>query len=263
MKRSIKFIIFTLMLALMLLPLSASAESLSENTETNAGSTVSEEAVSTDNEVGIITEQDKIAEDAPPPDNIEQEEKGDNQIEQGDNNDAPTEDENTAAGAGDKGDNPFEMIYNFATLHIGEIFSILSFISAALVALLYNKGLLPALKNSLSAMANILSGVKDSTEKSENLSNEMRQQLLEKLDIAEGGLKTMGDSIATLTERLDSLTDSKDEQEKMRLIMNAQIDMLYEIFLCSSLPEYQKEAVREKVAAMKEVLCCEKQENAD
>ena len=112
-------------------------------------------------------------------------------------------------------------------------------------------------------MANILAGVKNATEKSESMSIETKKELLEKLGMAENGLVAVTNSISVLTERLEGLTDSKEEQEKMRTIMSAQIDMLYEIFLCSSLPEYQKEAVREKVAAMKEVLCREKQENAN
>lgn len=242
MKRSIKIIIFTLMLALALIPLSASAESLyieeEGATETSEVPTSIEEGVEG---TPITSESDTLPE----------EEKGDTENKKEEATDTTEE------------DNPFLVLYDFATEHIGEIFSLLSFVAATVVAFLYNKGLLPALKTSLSTMANILVGVKASAENSENLSIETKKELLEKLGMAESGLGAVTESISTLCERLDKLTDSKDEQEKMRTIMNAQIDMLYEIFLCSSLPEYQKEAVREKMAAMKEVLCREKQENAN
>lgn len=245
MKRSIKIIIFTLMLTLALLPLSASAEVLSLGSENEVVAVV-EDATST--EEGAIENPVDSGEAATGP----EEEKGDTAI-----------DENEANGSTTEEGNPFEALYSFATEHIGEIFSLLSFIAAAVVAFLYNKGLLPALKNSLSTMANILAGVKNATEKSESMSIETKKELLEKLGMAENGLVAVTNSISVLTERLEGLADSKEEQEKMRTIMSAQIDMLYEIFLCSSLPEYQKEAVREKVAAMKEVLCREKQENAN
>lgn len=244
MKRSIKIIIFTLMLALTLLPLSVSAEVIPLDGENEVANVV-EDAAST--EQGVTQPPDTSLKTDTEPDV----EEGDTDIDDNKGSENTTEE-----------GNPFEALYNFASEHIGEIFSLLSFVSAAVVAFLYNKGLLPALKNSLSTMANILSGVKNATEKSESVSAETKKELLEKLGMAENGLATVTDSISVLTERLDILTDSKDEQEKMRTIMSAQIDMLYEIFLCSSLPEYQKEAVREKMAAMKEVLCREKQENA-
>ena len=250
------------MLALMLLPLSASAQSISAESE------IEENATSSEKNTSITEAYDAPTEDYIPTENSQEGTTNLGDIPKEETEDTNTKEEengqeNTNNSTADKEDNPFEVFYNFVAEHAGEIFSLLSFISAALVALLYNKGLLPALRNSLSTMANILSGVKDSTEKNETVSAEMRQELLEKLGIAEGGLQAVSDSLTTLTERLDKLTDSKNEQEKMRLIMNAQIDMLYEIFLCSSLPEYQKEAVRKKMAAMKEVLGSEKQETAD
>ena len=39
----------------------------------------------------------------------------------------------------------------------------------------------------------------------------------------------------------------------MKALMSAQIDMLYDIFMTSSLPQYQKDAVNQRVKEMKEV----------
>ena len=42
-------------------------------------------------------------------------------------------------------------------------------------------------------------------------------------------------------------------------MVKAQIDMLYDVFMSSALPQYQKDAVGERIAKMKEALV----ENAD
>ena len=39
----------------------------------------------------------------------------------------------------------------------------------------------------------------------------------------------------------------------MKIILSAQIDMLYDIFMTSSLPQYQKDAVSKRIGEMKEV----------
>ena len=38
---------------------------------------------------------------------------------------------------------------------------------------------------------------------------------------------------------------------QLRLVVDTQIDMLYDIFMSSALPQYQKDAVGERIAKMK------------
>ena len=44
----------------------------------------------------------------------------------------------------------------------------------------------------------------------------------------------------------------------MKALMSAQIDMLYDIFMTSSLPQYQKDAVNKRISEMKEVRALDK-----
>ena len=44
------------------------------------------------------------------------------------------------------------------------------------------------------------------------------------------------------------------ERDAMRTILTSQVDMLYAIFICSSLPEYQKEEIGLKIQQMREEL---------
>ena len=68
--------------------------------------------------------------------------------------------------------------------------------------------------------------------------------------------------IGALTEKISSLDNAVNERlvmdekargeyEKLRFIIEGQIDMLYDIFMSSALPQYQKDAVGERIGKMK------------
>ncbi len=250
MKKSIKLIIFTLLLALTLIPISVSAEEY----QAPVGIEAKSDAV---DDIGEELQNQDTSQDSEP------------NSDQTDENTPQTDEDAGLSGDIDEdtvlesNNGPFAVIYSFALEHIGEIFSILSFLGAAVIAFLYKKGLLPALQSSLESMAKMLTGIRETAEKSECVSAEIKQEIATRLSEAEGGIGTIRVSLDNLSSRLDGLSLTSDEHNRMREIMKAQIDMLYEIFLSSSLPEYQKEAIREKMGAMKEVLACEPKTNSN
>ena len=68
----------------------------------------------------------------------------------------------------------------------------------------------------------------------------------------------------TLKKLEDELSESREQALKtqdMRKVMIAQIDMLYDIFMSSGLPVYQKDEVSERVRKMKIVLTDAEGEN--
>ena len=58
----------------------------------------------------------------------------------------------------------------------------------------------------------------------------------------------------TLVEDLRVRTLEAKGSEDTRVILSAQVDMLYDIFMTSALPQYQKDAVGERIAAMRGAL---------
>jgi hypothetical protein len=120
--------------------------------------------------------------------------------------------------------------------------------------LCYKKGLLPIVSDGLKALK---SGIKAINEKSESF-NEHAINLCDSIDgrleraekLSEAVLK----SAESVEQELAQIHKSSAENEKIRIILCAQIDMLYEIFMTSSLPQYQKDAVGERVAKMREAL---------
>ena len=57
-----------------------------------------------------------------------------------------------------------------------------------------------------------------------------------------------------MDEKISAVCMQKKEKEVMRELMHGQIDMLLEIFLASSLPQFEKDRVCKKVEEMKRSL---------
>ena len=67
-------------------------------------------------------------------------------------------------------------------------------------------------------------------------------------------IEKMQNSVAIIEQRLDALGDQKNENEIFRELMRGQVDMLYDIFLSSSLPQFEKDRVGKRVEQMKQML---------
>ena len=151
----------------------------------------------------------------------------------------------------DESTNVFEIAFDWLTAHLSEVLSALTFIGSFVLAFTYKKGLLPKLSGALTQIGGSVSTLTRETEKSlVSIGSEFdfvkkRAEETEKLCLS------LSDKLVGLADRLDSLGESKSESDKFKLIMSSQVDMLYEIFMQSALPQYAKDSVGEKIAAMK------------
>lgn len=150
--------------------------------------------------------------------------------------------------------NIFNQIYDAAVLHAAEIFSLLSLIGTMAVSYFYKKGLLPSVKNALSTLGGIVSNIKDTSDKqhADQLSSarELDERLCEFEKTLEGYAKTLKD----METRLIAEREVYLQLEKTNVILSSQIDMLYDIFMTSALPQYQKEATGERINKMRREL---------
>lgn len=154
----------------------------------------------------------------------------------------------------DEEKNVFESLYSEISEHSDKIFSALAFVGSLLLIFTYRKGMLPILKGGIASLTSSVSHLKEEAKKSGELSESEIKNAAEKLEKAENILGALSER---LTKLGDELEEAKAEQKKnadIKIIIEYQIDMLYEIFMSSSLPLYQKEAVGEKISAMKEKL---------
>ena len=120
--------------------------------------------------------------------------------------------------------------------------------------LCYKKGLMPVVNDGLKALK---SGVKAINEKSESFNEHaigICESIDERLNRAEEMAEVMLKSTELVDKKLSELQSEGREREKLSIILSSQIDMLYEIFMSASLPQYLKDSVGEKIGEMKAAL---------
>ena len=148
-------------------------------------------------------------------------------------------------------------IYELALTNADKIFAALACIASVIVGFAYKKGLLPLVKNSLNALGNGISNLREHTERAEEIAIEALSEATDKLSRAEEHFNSVSEKLSVLESELDKAHEGSMKDNELRIILTSQIDLLYEIFMSSSLPTYQKDSVGEKVAEMKRALSAE------
>ena len=157
------------------------------------------------------------------------------------------------AGTTPEAGNPFEDIFEAASEFSSEIASVLAFIGSVLVAFAYRRGLLPSVKSGIVAIGGAVGQLKDSTESCSRHPEQMLAEFTDRLCRAEDVLERFGKAIDEIAEKTEDGKAAAADRADMKALMSAQIDMLYDIFMTSSLPQYQKDAVNQRVREMREV----------
>ena len=148
--------------------------------------------------------------------------------------------------------NLFEEIYEAASGFSSEILSIFTFAGSLIVAFAYRKGLLPTVKNGIGAIGNAIGQMKEATDGYSKHQDEMLTAFNERLTESEKILERFGDAIDEIAEKTEHARDAEADRENVKALMSAQIDMLYEIFMTSQLPQYQKDSVSRRIKEMRE-----------
>ena len=159
-------------------------------------------------------------------------------------------------------DNFFTVAYEEISSYASEILCALTLAASLILAFAYKKGLLPLVQGALVSIGNAVTKIKDSTEVSEQKASRLEENLESGIQGAKAALDKVIERIAsfeqTISAKLLNEEQIKEEYKKLGFVVGAQIDMLYDIFMTSSLPQYQKDAVNKRISEMKEVIALEK-----
>lgn len=151
------------------------------------------------------------------------------------------------------GTSPSEL-YDIVMEHIGEVFAFLACTFSALLMLCYKKGILPMIKGGINALSGGVSALSDEARKQSESSAVIGSVISERLAYAEEILGKMESSLELIEKRLGDAEMQKNEGELMRSVLLEEVNMLYEVFMAATMPEYQKDRVTKQVEAMRERL---------
>ena len=148
----------------------------------------------------------------------------------------------------------FDMAADFVTANCAEILSLLTFVGSLILALTYKNGLLPKLSGALKGIGGSVGELTESTERSIRSIGESIDEVKRVSEGCRTCCNDMSERIDTLDDSLRALKSDGDASERVRLIIEAQIDMLYDVFMSSTLPQYSKDAVHERISSMRKTL---------
>ena len=151
-------------------------------------------------------------------------------------------------------ENLFTQLYGFACENSDKIFSFLAFIGALILSFAYKRGLFPFVERALKSLSSSVSNIRDAAEKTNSENSEFLTEIKNALAVSEKILKGFEDKLSELEEKISIAAMSSDKTEELRLVMLAEVEMIYDIFNTSSLPQYQKDKVGEAYLRMKKAL---------
>ncbi len=149
---------------------------------------------------------------------------------------------------------PFGEIYNIICENTDKIFSALAFITSLILAFAYKRGALPLIKSGIVSIGKSAGELAEKTGSAIEKTEQTLSFLSDRFAFCESSVEGAVASIEELGARLEAIEMNKSSAEKTKAVLLSQIDLLYDIFMQSSLPQYSKDAVGEKVAEMKRVL---------
>ena len=161
-----------------------------------------------------------------------------------------------SAAKGDTGadESPFSEIYSIICENTDKIFSALAFISSLILAFAYKRGALPLIKSGIAGIGKSAGELAEKSGEAIEKTEQTLSFLSERFAFCESSVESALASIEELGAKLESIEKNTDGSEKTKAVLLSQIDLLYDIFMQSSLPQYSKDAVGEKVTKMKKAL---------
>ncbi len=148
----------------------------------------------------------------------------------------------------------FTLLYEKIGSHLSEILSALSVLCALVIGICYKRGLLPILKNGLSAIG---AATKQWGENAESFGKEAKEACKN----ANSYIQTIGEktekiekALCSIEKKLSSFERIANDGEQTKAALLGQMDMLCDVFLSSSLPQFEKDRISQKIEKMKQAI---------
>ena len=154
----------------------------------------------------------------------------------------------------EKSENLFETIYTEIRAYAAEIISAMTLIGTLIIGVAYKKGLLPLLTRAISAIQTSLGKIKEGAQSEAESTKSSIDAISERICSMENSIAIFSETLGALETKLSSEIEYASERKRISTIIGSQVDMLYDIFMSSALPQYQKDAVGTRIQSMREEL---------
>lgn len=146
-------------------------------------------------------------------------------------------------------ENVFTEIYRAVCENSADILSLLSFAASITVALFYKYALSPLIKGGLERISSGVKSISGESSKEYAALSEAQARICANEEKIEEKLSEISESVLAMKD-----TEKPRLEKSLLTVMQAQVNMLYEIFQSSALPVYQKEAVGNMISEMRSEL---------
>ena len=140
-------------------------------------------------------------------------------------------------------DNIFATIFEEVKVYFAEILCCLTFLSSILVAFAYKKGLVPIVEGGLGAINRILTKIKEKSDESDKILKDNYSNLESRVSEYEESIAGLYDKVNELTLAIAPFSEELKNNELIEQLIITQTKMLYDVFMASSMPAYQKDRV--------------------
>ena len=140
-------------------------------------------------------------------------------------------------------DNVFALMFEEVKAYFGEILCLLTFISSIVVAFAYKKGLLPLVEGGLSAINRALNKIKEKGDESDKELRDNYKNLASRVTEYENTLTDLSNKVGDLTLAVAPFSEELKNNELIEELIVTQTKLLYDVFMASSMPAYQKDRV--------------------
>ncbi len=150
--------------------------------------------------------------------------------------------------AEDDGANIFATVYAACIAHSEQILTALACVLSALLMLIFKKSIIPLIKNGLSALSGGVEALSAEAKKANDATQSIKTVIDGSLNSADSAITSLTELGSRIERRLAEAEDYGERAEKLRVSLECQITLLYEILMASSIPQFEKERVAELIA---------------
>ena len=151
-------------------------------------------------------------------------------------------------------ENPFALLYRDIAQNLDAVFGAFAAFGTLVIAFSYKRGMLPLLRGGVGVLSDKVKEIGEESKKIGEESSENAEFVKNQLQIMLTSFRECTDSMHGFGEALGELKKRSDEIGLLKSLLLGEVELLYDIFSSSSLPQYQKELVARRMEEMRTAL---------